>query len=528
MGNVSSQFQKPHNIIKRFDERKRRRRKENGGGRGDAMVVVMMMMMRAGVVSRRPGCAGAPKAHHPRFGGGASNVVVVPKGRRQSRWSSSNNNGTTNVRRWRNATTTRRRRAFGQKEHRGTRRAALRGTLFANEEEEEGDKNTDDDTDDDDDDDDETTDVVRAAASLQFGSAAAAAAAAAASGKDDDVNDDEKSKKRRKGGVAPGLYVVSTPIGNLEDITIRGLKILTEASLLLCEDTRKTRHLLTLLGVQSRGKRFLAYHSHNFYEQREQLRDRILENKDEEVIALVSDAGAPGVSDPGQDLVDLVLEATSTSGGGGDASVNNVVVPIPGASAVTTAVIGSGFKCDDGYKFCGFLPSKKNERIHFLESLTSERSLLVFFVSPHKLVKTLEDVAKVYSSPPRRVCVARELTKRHEEFFRGTCEECLEEFSKEGRARGEVTLLIESNAGASKNAKNTTVAAEDVNTLLLEKSLRHLLLERTENPLSVSEAARKVSQDLGVKRRVAYSMAQKIKDSHHHHHHHSSSASDSN
>ncbi len=356
------------------------------------------------------------------------------------------------------------------------------------------------------------------------------AAAAAACANDHDVTADDKSKKRRSkgGGVAPGLYVVSTPIGNLEDITIRGLKILTEASVLLCEDTRKTRHLLTLLGVQSRGKRFLAYHSHNFYEQREQLRDRILENKDEEVIALVSDAGAPGVSDPGQDLVDLVLEATSTSGGGGggggDASVNNVVVPIPGASAVTTAVIGSGFKCDDGYKFCGFLPSKKNERIKKLESLTSERSLLVFFVSPHKLVKTLEDVAKVYSSPPRRVCVARELTKRHEEFFRGTCEECLDEFSKEGRARGEVTLLIESNAGASKNAKNTTVA-EDVNALLLEKSLRHLLLERTENPLSVSEAARKVSQDLGVKRRVAYSMAQKIKDSHHHR---SSASSDSN
>ena len=471
-------------------------------------------MMRAVVVSRS--VAGAPLKGQHRYRCGASSKKCggVGRGRRQFAlcrfwWSSSN--GTTG--RW-----------SGRDRRRGTRSTLRGGTLFASEEEEEEeeDKKTDDDTDD-----DETkTDFIRAAASLQFGSAAAAAA----SGKDDDVNDDEKSKKRRSkgGGVAPGLYVVSTPIGNLEDITIRGLKILTEASVLLCEDTRKTRHLLTLLGVQSRGKRFLAYHSHNFYEQREQLRDRILENKDEEVIALVSDAGAPGVSDPGQDLVDLVLEATSTSGGGGggggDASVNNVVVPIPGASAVTTAVIGSGFKCDDGYKFCGFLPSKKNERIKKLESLTSERSLLVFFVSPHKLVKTLEDVAKVYSSPPRRVCVARELTKRHEEFFRGTCEECLDEFSKEGRARGEVTLLIESNAGASKNAKNTTVA-EDVNALLLEKSLRHLLLERTENPLSVSEAARKVSQDLGVKRRVAYSMAQKIKDSHHHR---SSASSDSN
>ena len=477
----------------------------------------MMMTMRAVVVSRSV-AGGAPlikaQQHRKKCGG-------VGRGRRQQfalcrfRWSSSNG-GTTG--RWSGRDDRRRR---------GTKSALRGGTLFASKEEEE-EEEEDKKTDDDDTDDDETkTDFIRAAASLQFGSAAAEW-----SGKDDDVNDDEKSKKRRSkggGGVAPGLYVVSTPIGNLEDITIRGLKILTEASVLLCEDTRKTRHLLTLLGVQSRGKRFLAYHSHNFYEQREQLRDRILENKDEEVIALVSDAGAPGVSDPGQDLVDLVLEATSTSGGGGgggggDASVNNVVVPIPGASAVTTAVIGSGFKCDDGYKFCGFLPSKKNERIKKLESLTSERSLLVFFVSPHKLVKTLEDVAKVYSSPPRRVCVARELTKRHEEFFRGTCEECLDEFSKEGRARGEVTLLIESNAGASKNAKNTTVA-EDVNALLLEKSLRHLLLERTENPLSVSEAARKVSQDLGVKRRVAYSMAQKIKDSHHHR---SRASSDSN
>ena len=269
----------------------------------------MMMTMRAVVVSRSV-AGGAPlikaQQHRKKCGG-------VGRGRRQQfalcrfRWSSSNG-GTTG--RWSGRDDRRRR---------GTRSALRGGTLFASEEEEEEEehKKTDDDTDD-----DETkTDFIRAAASLQFGSAAAEW-----SGKDDDVNDDEKSKKRRSkggGGVAPGLYVVSTPIGNLEDITIRGLKILTEASVLLCEDTRKTRHLLTLLGVQSRGKRFLAYHSHNFYEQREQLRDRILENKDEEVIALVSDAGAPGVSDPGQDLVDLVLEATSTSGGGGDKEVTD-------------------------------------------------------------------------------------------------------------------------------------------------------------------------------------------------------------
>ena len=368
------------------------------------------------------------------------------------------------------------------------------------------DDNLDEDLDEDD------MEFFKAAASLQFGAS------------------------NKKKVVAPGFYVVSTPIGNLEDITIRALKILNEATLILCEDTRKTRQLLTLLGVQSsssskgKQKKLLAYHSHNFYEQRETLRDRIVRNEDEEVIALVSDAGAPVVSDPGQDLVDLVLEA---NGGGGGGERKSVVVPIPGASAVTTAVIGSGFKCDDGYRFCGFLPAKKNERVKVLESLTSETSLLVFFVSPHKLVKTLEDVAAVYSkSPPRRVCVARELTKRHEEFFRGTCEECLEEFSKEGRARGEITLLVESSdfCASTKKTTATKVAPKDINDdddtndddesdkntakVLLEKTLRHLLLERAENQrLSVSEAARKVSQDLGVKRRVAYSLAQKIKDS---------------
>ena len=371
------------------------------------------------------------------------------------------------------------------------------------------DDNLDEDLDEDD------MEFFKAAASLQFGAS------------------------NKKKVVAPGFYVVSTPIGNLEDITIRALKILNEATLILCEDTRKTRQLLTLLGVQSsssqkgKQKKLLAYHSHNFYEQRETLRDRIVRNEDEEVIALVSDAGAPVVSDPGQDLVDLVLEATKANGGGGGGERKSVVVPIPGASAVTTAVIGSGFKCDDGYRFCGFLPAKKNERVKVLESLTSETSLLVFFVSPHKLVKTLEDVAAVYSkSPPRRVCVARELTKRHEEFFRGTCEECLEEFSKEGRARGEITLLVESSdfCASTKKTTATKVAPKDINDdddtndddesdkntakVLLEKTLRHLLLERAENQrLSVSEAARKVSQDLGVKRRVAYSLAQKIKDS---------------
>lgn len=371
------------------------------------------------------------------------------------------------------------------------------------------DDNLDEDVDEDD------MEFFKAAASLQFG-----------------------ASNKKKVPIAPGFYVVSTPIGNLEDITIRALKILNEATLILCEDTRKTRQLLTLLGVQSsssskgKQKKLLAYHSHNFYEQRETLRDRIVRNEDEEVIALVSDAGAPVVSDPGQDLVDLVLEA---NGGGGGGERKSVVVPIPGASAVTTAVIGSGFKCDDGYRFCGFLPAKKNERVKVLESLTSETSLLVFFVSPHKLVKTLEDVAAVYSKlPPRRVCVARELTKRHEEFFRGTCEECLEEFSKEGRARGEITLLVESSdlSASTKKTLATKVAPKNINDdddtndddddesdkntakVLLEKTLRHLLLERAENQrLSVSEAARKVSQDLGVKRRVAYSLAQKIKDS---------------
>ena len=250
-----------------------------------------------------------------------------------------------------------------------------------------------------------------------------------------------------------------------------------------------------------------------------------MRNEDEEVIALVSDAGAPVVSDPGQDLVDLVLEATKANGGGGGGERKSVVVPIPGASAVTTAVIGSGFKCDDGYRFCGFLPAKKNERVKVLESLTSETSLLVFFVSPHKLVKTLEDVAAVYSkSPPRRVCVAQELTKRHEEFFRGTCEECLEEFSKKASEAG--WCSSSDFCASTKKTTATKVAPKDINDdddtndddesykntakVLLEKTLHHLLLERKTKGLRLKR--RKVSQDLGVKRRVAYSLAQKIKE----------------
>ena len=311
---------------------------------------------------------------------------------------------------------------------------------------------------------------------------------------------------------------MSTPIGNLEDITIRALKILNEATLILCEDTRKTRQLFALLGVQSsssskENKGCLAYHSHNFYEQRETLRDRIVRNEDEEVIALVSDAGAPVVSDPGQDLVDLVLEATSKRRAvAAAAERKSVVVPIPGASAVTTAVIGSGFKCDDGYRFCGFLPAKKNERVKvFREFNVRDEFVGVLRVSAQvgkNVRRRRGGVLQIASSA--RVCRSRthQATRRVlSGHVRRVFGRILQRRPSERRdyvARRKLRL-----SASTKKTFATKVAPKDINDdddtnddddesdkntakVLLEKTLRHLLLERAENQrLSVSEAAGK-------------------------------------
>jgi len=218
------------------------------------------------------------------------------------------------------------------------------------------------------------------------------------------------------------LQLVATPIGNLEDITLRALRVLREASLVLAEDTRHTRALLTYHGIDARPR---SLHAHN-----EAARiERVLETLDAGgEVALVSDAGTPLVSDPGERLLAAVIEA------------GHEVSPIPGASAVLAGIAIAGLPLTNGFTFVGFLPRKGGARAARLEALVDHRETLVFFESPRRTGATLALLAE-HLGGERRACVARELTKVHEEAVRGTLAELAAQFA-EG-ARGEVCLVVE-------------------------------------------------------------------------------------
>ena len=211
------------------------------------------------------------------------------------------------------------------------------------------------------------------------------------------------------------LTVIPTPIGNLEDITLRALRHLREADLVACEDTRRTGRLLAHYEIK---KDLIAYHEHN----EERLAPELAERAKTERISLVTDAGTPLVSDPGYSLVRACIEA------GVD------VEALPGPSALTTALVASGLPADT-VVFTGFPPRKGKERAQLLGRIASESSTFVLFESPHRLVKTLDDLA---AGTPVAVC--RELTKLHEEVFRGTAEEAARHFS--GGVKGEIVLVI--------------------------------------------------------------------------------------
>jgi 16S rRNA (cytidine1402-2'-O)-methyltransferase len=220
----------------------------------------------------------------------------------------------------------------------------------------------------------------------------------------------------------PGrLYVVATPIGNLEDITYRAVRILRDASEIACEDTRQTRKLLEHFGIQ---KPTVSYYEHNEAERTGELIERL---RGGETIALVSDAGMPLVSDPGYRLVRAAVEA------------GIAVEPVPGPSAVLAALSASGLPTD-AFHFGGFLPAKPGQRIHALEKLAEEQATLIFFEAPHRVVEALEAVEQVLG--PRPVVVARELTKVHEEFLRGTPAEVRAQLEARDAIKGEITLLI--------------------------------------------------------------------------------------
>ena len=236
----------------------------------------------------------------------------------------------------------------------------------------------------------------------------------------------------------PSLYVVSTPIGNLEDITLRALRILGEVGLIAAEDTRTTRKLLNHHNIKTP---LTSYNEHNNRVKLPQLL-QALEEKD---LALVSDAGTPGISDPAQQLVQAAAEAGVP------------VVPVPGPSALTAALVVSGMP--QGCLFLGFLPRRKGGRRRLWESMAGQPYTLVAFESPHRLRASLEDALVVLGN--RQICVCRELTKLYEEVFRGTLSQALEHFQE---PRGEFTLVIAGSAAPE----------SDLDPKAAQEELRHL------------------------------------------------------
>src|SRR5579864_7476014 len=225
-----------------------------------------------------------------------------------------------------------------------------------------------------------------------------------------------------KGSAGPALYLVGTPIGNLEDITLRALRVLKEVDVIACEDTRQTQKLLNHYAIQTRTT---SYHEHNEMTRSAEL---VKEMQEGASVALVTDAGMPGISDPGYRLIALAIRH------------HVPVIPVPGASAFLAALVASGLPTDS-FRFSGFLPAKRGERRTALESIRTSPRTQVFYDAPHRIIETLEDVVEVLGGA-RHVVVAREVTKLHEEFLRGRAEEILGTLKSRGEVKGEITLLI--------------------------------------------------------------------------------------
>ena len=217
------------------------------------------------------------------------------------------------------------------------------------------------------------------------------------------------------------LVIVPTPVGNLEDITLRAMRMLQEAAVIYAEDTRTTKKLLTHLDIS--GKQLVAFHAHNEHKQLERCVQTVGEN---EITVLVSDAGTPGISDPGFLLVRACVEAQL------------VVTCLPGPTAFVPALVGSGFPCDR-FVFEGFLPHKKGRQTKWL-SIKDEDRTVVFYESPHRIQKAIEECVELLG-PDREVCIAREISKMFEEFIRGTAAEVLERI-KNQPLKGEIVLIV--------------------------------------------------------------------------------------
>ncbi|MFC1897573.1 16S rRNA (cytidine(1402)-2'-O)-methyltransferase [Chloroflexota bacterium] len=263
----------------------------------------------------------------------------------------------------------------------------------------------------------------------------------------------------------PALYVVATPIGNLEDISLRALRTLREVKLIAAEDTRKTKRLLSTYDIKTP---LTSYHEHNKWTKL----SYILNHLEDEDVALVSSAGMPGMSDPGYELI----VATSQR--------DIPVVPIPGPSAVITALVTSALPTER-FSYIGFLPNKATGRRRLLESIAGEHDTIVTLESPHRLLATLNDMLLILGD--RRIAVCRELTKLFEEVFRGTVSQAIEHFTA---PRGEFTLVIE---GKKEEDKPQLTEA-------IEKQLQNMRL----SGIAAKEAIAKMTRETGLSKKELY------------------------
>ena len=268
------------------------------------------------------------------------------------------------------------------------------------------------------------------------------------------------------------LYICPTPIGNLEDITLRTLRILQEVDIIACEDTR---HSLRLLNHYEIKKPLTSYHEHNIREKGPELIQKLIDGNN---IAIITDAGMPGISDPGEDLIKLAIEE------------NIDVIGLPGPTASITALVVSGLNTGK-FVFEGFLPSKKKDRVKALETLKDEKRTIIFYESPHRVMDSTLDMLEVLGN--RKIAVCRELTKHYEEIFRGTFETALERFNQ-GEIKGEFVIIVE---GCTK--------VEKIDVDIQEELIRHI-----ENGLTKKEAVKKVAEEKSISKNTIYAESLKL------------------
>lgn len=276
------------------------------------------------------------------------------------------------------------------------------------------------------------------------------------------------------------LSIVGTPIGNLEDITLRALRTLRQVDVIACEDTRQTQKLLNHYGI---GTPMVSHHEHNEITRAPEL---ILRLEEGARIALVTDAGMPAVSDPGFRLISLAIRH------------HIPVIPIPGASAFLSALVASGL-ATDSFRFSGFLPAKRGERRSLLETIRNTPRTQIFYEAPHRIVEAMEDVVAVLGGS-RHVVMAREVTKLHEEFLRGRADEVLDRL-RAHPPKGEITLLI----GKMEEAQETVAPATPDR---VRDRVRQLI---SSEQLDEKAALKKVARELGISKSEAYRELQRAK-----------------